>query len=131
MGHQLVAPLGPTGNHRDRLPGSDQLAERLPDRFRGVVGQEGVLDLVMSCHPPGTALSDAHRAHLTDRLGQGEGLHRGLERRASLMLEEDQHRAHSSPSSSKRSTTAGAASGPSPSTTVELPTSAGVDRLII
>jgi hypothetical protein len=47
------------------------------------------------------------------------------------MLDEHQQLAHINPNCSNRSTTAGAASGPSPRITVELPTSGGVVNVVI
>ena len=87
-----------------------------------------MLDLEVSSRASDMTCPNAHRGHLTEGAGQGDRLKGGLERHPFLVLDEDEDLAHISPSSSNRSATAGAASGPWPRIVVELATSGGLTR---
>ena len=82
------------------------------------------------------ALPDNSGGHLNSSRGcqgapEGEGLQRGLGDGAAIMVADDEQAHESNPSSSSRSTTAGAASGPVPRITVSLTVSSGRCRRIL
>jgi len=92
-----------------------------------------MVNLMHHCHPVGSELvgqpirCDAKRERMHDGIngaGSGEGFQRCRAECATVMFDNDEHSHLRIPSSSNRSTTAGAASGPLPSMTVALACSA-------
>ncbi len=109
MGHHLVAVFGARSRSPPPAFGSDQLGQRLGDGRRRIVGEQLMLDL-----PAADPCSDRHGFDLADGRGQGERLQRGVGDHTAFVFDIDEDPADIRPSCSKRSTTAGAASGPLP-----------------